>query len=229
MDKIKLQYTEGDKIGHLYYILEVTPKITISSVRTRPRRKALFLCFCGNTIETMIESVKGNKTKSCGCLQKNPTHIPPPAKIVHGHSVNKTKTSEYQTWLAMKSRCCSSNDSNFHNYGAKGIKICNEWINNFEQFFNDMGPKPTKKHSLERINNKEGYSKLNCKWATIYEQNRNKSNNVLVTYKEKTQCAMDWSKELNLSHSGFLSRLRIFKDFDRIFIPKKPAKVTNAI
>ena len=89
-------------------------------------------------------------------------------RIKHG----MTNTPTYSSWVCMKSRCNNPNDSSYERYGGKKIKVCKRW-NNFKEFFSDMGERPKGK-TLDRINTKKGYTKLNCRWATISEQNFNK-------------------------------------------------------
>ncbi len=82
----------------------------------------------------------------------------------------------------MRDRCENKNNKAYHRYGGRGISVCTRW-KKFKNFYADMGLKPTKKHSLERINNNKGYSKKNCRWATQTEQCRNKRNNVILIVK----------------------------------------------
>lgn len=85
----------------------------------------------------------------------------------------RSKKSEYWIWQLMKQRCYNKNDPSYLKYGGAGIKVCDRW-KKFENFLEDMGPRPSEK-SLDRINNKLGYFKKNCRWATKSEQNRNKN------------------------------------------------------
>lgn len=80
--------------------------------------------------------------------------------------------SEYNSWHQMKQRCLNKNDKRYHDYGGRGITVCEEWMT-FEGFFNDMGVKPSPDHSIDRIDNNKGYYKENCKWSDRREQQRN--------------------------------------------------------
>lgn len=88
----------------------------------------------------------------------------------------KKQTAEYRTWVKMRSRCNDPNDKAYHRYGGRGIKVCDRW-SKFVNFISDMGERPDG-HSIERINNDQGYSPENCKWATHIEQSRNKRTSV---------------------------------------------------
>lgn len=80
----------------------------------------------------------------------------------------------YRTWSDMKTRCYNKNHKYFGRYGGRGITVCDEWLASFEAFLKDMGRKPSPKHSLDRIDNDMGYSKENCKWSNISEQQSNR-------------------------------------------------------
>lgn len=94
----------------------------------------------------------------------------------HGDASNykRKPAKEYVAWWSMKSRCYNENNCKFLIYGGRGIKVCNQWIHNYPQFLKDMGRKPTKKHSLDRINVNGNYEPMNCRWATYKQQNRNR-------------------------------------------------------
>lgn len=93
--------------------------------------------------------------------------------LLHGRSNNYL----YDCWANMKARCHRESHPMFKYYGAKGIMVCQEWLNDFSVFMEDVGDRPTRFHTLDRIDNNGGYNKSNCRWVTIQEQQKNRSNN----------------------------------------------------
>ena len=94
----------------------------------------------------------------------------------HGesNSVTGERTPEYIAWKAINQRCYNLNALQYKNYGARGIKVCDRWKDDFNNFLVDMGRRPSEKHSIDRINVHGDYEPGNCKWSDITEQNRNK-------------------------------------------------------
>jgi len=104
------------------------------------------------------------------------------SRIFHGQARIGKKTTEYNAWISIKDRCRNKNRKDYKWYGGKGITVCDRWINSFGNFFNDMGPKPTIKHSLERYDGNKGYFPENCKWALQTEQMNNMRRNRIIEH-----------------------------------------------
>ena len=149
------------------------------TARAASRHGARFhcICDCGSQVVARASNLRGGYTRSCGCLKYEETSK---RRRKHGHSV--PETSEYRTWKSLKGRCNNPNDKAFHNYGDRGITICDRWRNSFENFFADMGPRPPNL-SLERIDNDGNYEPGNCVWDTRRKQNRNQRRTKLTEHK----------------------------------------------
>lgn len=157
------------------------------------QRKAIVecLCECGNKVSKLLTNVKSGHGKSCGCIQSNKR------QYIH--------TSEYNAWQAMKARCSNPNVKFFYHYGGRGITVCDRWLL-FDNFIADMGPRPTAKHSLDRIDNNGNYSKENCRWATRHQQQSNRRNSKLLTYEGITMTEIQWCRKLNLKGNRAITR-----------------------
>lgn len=118
---------------------------------------------------------------------------PKPSMYKHG----MYKTSIYKTWSSMKARCNNPNRVGYENWGGRGIKVCKRW-NDFVNFFEDMGERPSSSCSLDRINNNENYSKENCRWATRKEQNRNHRGNRMLKYGGKEMTLTCWAEKIGI-------------------------------
>lgn len=119
---------------------------------------------------------------------------------------------EYQSWVGIKDRCLNPNHKSWHNYGGRGIKICKRWRHSFKNFLDDMGPKPSARHTIDRYPDKNGhYEPNNCRWATHKEQARNRRDNVLLTFKGQTKCLQEWSEELGIGLGTLCHRLYVLK------------------
>lgn len=120
----------------------------------------------------------------------------------------KVRTPEYRAWASMKKRCLTPTSHNYHLYGGRGISVCPEWIDSFEVFYRDMGPRPSYEHSLDRINNNGHYSKENCRWATKSEQSTNRRSTQFVTAFGETKCLSRWSEEFGVPFNTLSRRVK---------------------
>lgn len=115
------------------------------------------------------------------------------------------KTPEYRAYMHMKGRCYCKTDNNFENYGGRGIKVCERWLEpngkGFDNFLKDIGKRPTPSHSIDRIDNDGNYSPENCRWATKTEQAKNRRTRILITAFGKTQNEADWARELGIGRT----------------------------
>ncbi len=118
-----------------------------------------------------------------------------------------SKTPLYYVWLGMKARCYNPNNSSYHNYGERGITVCDRWRNSFSTFLADMGPRP-EGYTIERIDNDEGYFPENCRWATRREQARNSRINRLITHNGLVLPLAAWAEKLRISGDALASRLQ---------------------
>lgn len=131
-----------------------------------------------------------------------------------------SQTLLYWTWQRMKSRCHNPTSPDYYLYGARGIKVCDRWLESYENFYNDMGEKPDGL-SLDRINNNGNYEPENCRWATATEQANNKRNNYLLTIDGKTQTLSQWAKEKDIHHNVLLYRINAGMKPDELFSKQK--------
>lgn len=120
----------------------------------------------------------------------------------------KSKLSEYKIWKGIKNRVTNPNRYDAEHYFDKGITCSEEWFNCFEQFFYDLGPRPDKNASVDRINNDLGYCKENCRWANKQEQASNRGTfNDIFTYNGETKVLKEWARVFNIKYTTLYNRI----------------------
>lgn len=193
-----------DITGNKYNKLTVIRRVE-SNIKGLPRW--LCQCECGNYTEVNGNNLKNSAVKSCGCLLKDPEN----AKHF-GEPRKKEKTLEemrlYRIFRGMITRCENKNNPAYKNYGARGIKVCNEWRNNFVYFYQwaiDNGYKLGL--TIERINVNKDYEPFNCKWISRGQQNFNKRNSYNFTINGRKQCLSVWCKEYKMPYLTVYKRI----------------------
>lgn len=146
------------------------------------------------------ELVNGKAT-SCGC-----------GRVKHGHARRggdgrHRYSLTYKVWQGIVSRCTVPSDGRFPQYGAAGIGICDRWRENFATFLADVGERPSRRHSLDRIDNTKGYEPGNVRWATRAEQARNRKSNRFVEFRGERLCITDLAQRFGLSSATLAGRL----------------------
>lgn len=197
----------------IVFIREVEPRITKrKNGRKQTTKRGLYKCHCGKEFISFINNIP--KVKGCGCGQP----------FRHGYG----KCSENLTWLSMKNRCYDKNASGYNHYGGRGITVCDRWLEHegFKNFIEDMGMKPTAKHSLDRINVNNAYCKENCRWATQEEQSNNRRNNIVLTYNNDSKNLLEWSKIVGISTELLRARYKHgWSIKDILTIPKNGKRI----
>lgn len=164
-------------------------------------------CECGKETIVSTSHLRSGHTQSCGCFHKE---ILKSTNLTHGHTAKGKRSWEFSTWVNILTRCNNKKVRSYKDYGAKGIKVCERWSGDdgFENFFADMGPRPSLSHSIGRKLNHVGYEPGNCQWETKLQQGQNTSRVKNLTYNGKTQCVSAWCRELGLGDSGIHLRLQ---------------------
>lgn len=156
-------------------------------------------CDCGKTTSAQSYDLRKGKVKSCGCYNVD--------KLTkHGES----RTRLYSIWKTAKSRCLNRKDKDFYKYGARGKTMCEEWLgeNGLRHFIEwSLENGYAENLTLDRINGNKGYSPTNCRWATMEEQQNNRSDNRLITYNGETHTIAQWARIKGVQHGSLLGRI----------------------
>lgn len=157
--KDKLDVSVGESFGRLTTLY---PHTTYSKKRKRKSIYWVCECECKNKIVLRESQIKKRMRMSCGCSKKR-----------HKESHGSNRTPEYVAWIGMIERCYNVNHPSYAYYGARGVEVCNRWLNSYENFLEDMGRRPEPEYSLDRIDVNCNYEPNNCRWADKTTQSRN--------------------------------------------------------
>lgn len=151
------------------------------------------LCECGKLFFSRFKHIRIGKATSCGCktVQLRANKL-----VTHGFGRNANRHPLYRAWSNMKSRCFNVKNSEYHNYGGRGIKMCKEWCDNFTSFCEWAINNGWRKGlSIDRIKVNGNYEPTNCRWATIEMQNNNRRDTVFISAFGEVKNRLDWSKD----------------------------------
>lgn len=176
-------------------------KLTVVKYAGSQKHRAMFecVCDCGEKCIKAGQLLSAGKTRSCGCLASKNTD-----QTTHGQS----KTHLYGVWCTMKSRCHNPNSSQYKNYGARGIKVCEEWMHDFSAFQAwAMSNGYAEGLTIDRIDVNGDYSPDNCRWTSMKAQNNNRGNNRLFTYKGQIKTLHELADEYGVKYTTLWMRI----------------------
>lgn len=154
-------------------------RLTVISIHTNASRlretRWLCGCDCGKQKVISYQCLREGKSKSCGCLRSEVT-----SRRTRTHGMRNSP--EFSIWTNMRRRCSDPTNKHYADYGGRGIHVCRRWNTSFKHFLSDMGCRPTRHHTIDRLDNNRDYDPLNCKWSTQIEQANNRRGNVLLDY-----------------------------------------------
>lgn len=154
----------GTRFGRLFVIGR-------SDVVVRGHSTWVADCDCGRRVNVISNNLRRGLTRSCGCFAAEQA-----SRLMtrHGYARKGRIATEHKIWMQIIQRCRNPNDLSYKNYGGRGIRVCDRWANSFEAFLSDMGHRPSKLFSIDRINNDGNYEPGNCRWATAKQQAANR-------------------------------------------------------
>jgi hypothetical protein len=158
------------------------------------KNEGYYLCRCDCGAEKIVNarSLRTRTSKSCGCFLKD--------RFDNKEHYRYSKP-EYAIWLSIKFRCYNSNATSYPDYGGRGIKVCERWLSSFDDFYNDMGPRPTNRHTIERIEVNGNYEPSNCKWDTYKAQANNRRSSVYMEHNGVRLTKAQWAGKIGITQS----------------------------
>lgn len=166
----------------------------VSAVRSTVKWRCV--CDCGGVSVVATRDLRSGNTKSCGCLMRSIK-----TNLSHGASV--PMTGAYRSYRSMLSRCLTTGNIGYANYGGRGIKVCQRWQDSFVNFLADMGERP-QDYTLERVDTNGDYAPENCKWIHKNEQAKNTRASVRYNMNGKIMIQADVARALKIHPSSLL-------------------------
>ncbi len=184
-------------------------RLTVIEKDESRKDRAFFVCRCecGNIKSIYMNHLKSGSTTSCGCYRKEQF-----SSRLTKHGMSNTKI--YRVWSGMIERCTYKKHKTYNDYGGRGIVVCDEWLESFENFYSWSCENGYEEGlTIERINNNGNYEPDNCKWVTLDDQRYNKRNTVIITINGVSKNLKEWSEELNIKLSTLRDRYYRRKTF----------------
>lgn len=169
-------------------------------------------CDCGTVRSVNSNQLRHGGSLSCGCLARE---LSSERNSIHGMH----NSPEYKSWQAMKDRCYRKTHSHYRLYGGRGITVCDRWRDSFEAFLEDVGFRPSPKHTLDRIDTNGDYEPDNCRWASRRQQANNRRDTRHITIDGETFSIAQWSRRFGINENTIRSRLRYGWPPERLLEP----------
>lgn len=202
----------GRRFAHLT-VMALLPERT-----ARKERKWLCICDCGKVTKVIAAHLKSGNTTSCGHAQR---------ATVFKHGL--AHSPEYSNWRSMLCRCYVPKKKEFRSYGGRGIGVCDRWRYSFENFYSDMGSRPSPKHQLDRIDVDGNYEPRNCRWVLPKVNARNKRHTMYVTHQNQSKPLAEWCELLNIPRDTVQHRIKIGWAVERAFSALIRKKLPNGM
>ena len=192
-------------------------KLEVIGVHDTGSRKTYYVCQCdcGNIKVVRADALISGATKSCGCIKKEQDKINLSAN--HKHKMSGTRI--YETWQDMKRRCYNKQNARYDRYGGRGITVCDEWLNNFQSFYDwAISNGYSDDLTIDRIDNDGNYEPSNCRWSTAKEQCNNRGSNINITIGNATKSLMCWCEIFNVDYKKVYARYKRngYEGIDRV-------------
>lgn len=208
---------EGMRFGRLVALRPIP-----NSGKSGGYLKWVFKCDCGREIVRSGKMVRSGYISSCGCLKRDYLRSKNAPTYKHGRS----NTPEFHIWSGMIHRCTNPNSKAYKNYGGRGIKVCDRWRNSFENFLADMGERPSKEYSIDRIDVNGNYEPTNCRWVLWEIQCQNKRNTKYFEYQGVKHSLREWCNIYGVKEATVKNRISKNRgySFEELFSPNSLQK-----
>lgn len=202
--KGRFEVVKGSRVGSWTVICDPVARI-VETKSARGKVSVRFVnveCDCGEQKEMRVTDFRVGKSRRCmKCKARSQEGMP-----AWNAGTREVPVYIYDAWAGMMSRCFNVSDKGYKNYGARGIRVYSDWIESPAGLFQHIGPRPSRNHSIDRVDNDGDYAPGNLRWATRPQQNRNRRDNKHIEWGGRSMCVTDWERETGLSVARRLYR-----------------------